>query len=362
MSSIERQPNGRWRARYRDPFGRSRSKTFRRKVDAEQFLTSVGHAKLAGSYVDPAGARMSFDDWLTKWRAGVVDLRPSTLARDDDYIERYLKPAFGHLRLGEIDHAMVRAWVAELSARGLAPATVVLAAGILRKILATAVTAGLLATSPAVGLRLPRIEHTEMRFLTPAEVAALADAIDPSFRTLILLGAYGGLRIGEMLGLRAKRLDVLRGRVDVAEILVEVAGHLHYGPPKTRAGRRTVPLPRVATSALAEHLRQRPAGPDDLVFRAPDGGPVRLANWRHRHWAKAVRKAGVEPLRPHDLRHTAVALWIAAGATPKEVAARAGHTSVVTVLDRYGHLLPGTSERVNEALDALASRPYPSNR
>jgi integrase len=55
-----------------------------------------------------------------------------------------------------------------------------------------------------------------------------------------------------------------------------------------------------------------------------------------------------------DLRHTAVALWIATGATPKEVAARAGHTSVLTVLDRYGHLLPGTSERVNEALDALA--------
>lgn len=55
-----------------------------------------------------------------------------------------------------------------------------------------------------------------------------------------------------------------------------------------------------------------------------------------------------------DLRHTAVALWIAAGATPKEIAVRAGHSSVVTVLDRYGHLLPGSEERVNDALDALA--------
>jgi hypothetical protein len=62
----------------------------------------------------------------------------------------------------------------------------------------------------------------------------------------------------------------------------------------------------------------------------------------------------------YDLRHTAVALWIAAGATPKEIATRAGHSSVVTVLDRYGHLLPGSEERVNEALDALAEGAEPA--
>jgi integrase len=61
----------------------------------------------------------------------------------------------------------------------------------------------------------------------------------------------------------------------------------------------------------------------------------------------------VSPFRIHDLRHTAVALWIAAGASPNEIARRAGHSSVVTVLDRYGHLLPGTEERVTDALDAL---------
>jgi integrase len=71
-------------------------------------------------------------------------------------------------------------------------------------------------------------------------------------------------------------------------------------------------------------------------------------------WAPGVKPAGLEHLRPHDLRHTAVSLWIAAGASPKEIAARAGHTSVVTVLDRYGHLLPGHEEKVNDALDEMA--------
>lgn len=80
------------------------------------------------------------------------------------------------------------------------------------------------------------------------------------------------------------------------------------------------------------------------------------ALWRARYWRPAVLRAGFEPLRPHDLRHTAVALWIEAGANPKEIAARAGHSSVVTVLDRYGHRFAGSEDRVNDAL-ASAARP-----
>ena len=135
----------------------------------------------------------------------------------------------------------------------------------------------------------------------------LAASIDLRFRALVLLGSYGGLRIGEMLGLRAERVDILRGRVDVAENLVEVAGRLYFGPPKTKAGRRVVPIPRVVCTALEEHLKFCAAAPTDLIFRSPEGGPVRLATWRRRFWAPAVHSAGVEPLRPHDLRHTAVA-------------------------------------------------------
>jgi len=377
MAFITKQPNGRWRARWRDPQGRARSKNFARKVEAEAHLTEVGHSKLVGAYVDPAGGRMLFETWIAQWRAGIVDLRPSTLARDLGYVDRYLLPTFGGMKLGEITHAQVRAWVAELSTRKrkpsknapkdqpavtLSPATVVCAVGLMKKIMATAVTAGLIASSPCVGVKVPRIEREEMRFLEPAEITTLADAIDRRYRALVLLGAYGGLRIGEMLGLRAKSVDLLRGQVDVSEILVEVSGHLHHGPPKTRAGRRIVPLPRVVVDALADHLRMHSASPEDLVFRAPEGGPVRLAAWRRRVWSPAVTKAGLAPLRPHDLRHSAVGLWIAAGASPKEIATRAGHTSVSFTLDRYGHLLPGTEERVNDALDALANGPRRSDQ
>jgi hypothetical protein len=87
---------------------------------------------------------------------------------------------------------------------------------------------------------------------------------------------------------------------------------------------------------------------------APRGGPVRASPFRRRIWHPAVEAAGLAPLRIHDLRHSAVALWIAAGASPKGIAARAGHTSVATVLDRYGHLYAGHETAIVEALDAMA--------
>jgi integrase len=148
----------------------------------------------------------------------------------------------------------------------------------------------------------------------------------------------GGPRIGELAGLRRRRVDLLR-TVDVAEIVAEVRGELYVGPPKTRAGRRTVGLPRSVVEQLADHVG--PVGdPDAYVFTADKGGVLRTSNFRVKVWPLVVRVAGLAPLRPHDLRHTAVALWIATGASPNEVSVRAGHTSVSFTLDRHGHLFP----------------------
>jgi integrase len=103
---------------------------------------------------------------------------------------------------------------------------------------------------------------------------------------------------------------------------------------------------------LADHLR--PAGrPTDQVFKAQGGGQLRISNFRRNIWRPAVADANLTGLRIHDLRHTAVALWIAAGASPKEVAARAGHTSVSFVLDRYGHLFPEADTALRARLDSL---------
>ena len=126
---------------------------------------------------------------------------------------------------------------------------------------------------------------------------------------------------------------------------------LRFGPPKTRAGRRTVGLPRAVVDELAPHLAL--AEPDAFVFTAPQGGPLRIVAFRARVWRPPTRKADLGGLRIHDLRYTAVALWIAVGANPKEVAARAGHTSVSFTLDRYGHLNPEADTALRDRLDSL---------
>jgi integrase len=168
---------------------------------------------------------------------------------------------------------------------------------------------------------------------------------------MVMVAAYGGLRVGELAGLRRGRMDILTGRVEIAEIAVEVAGTLHNGSPKTRAGRRSVTLPRSVTKILDDHLAEfTPPDPDAFVFTSPEGSPLRIPIWRQRYWRKAVAEAGLDPLRPHDLRHTAVALWIATGASPLEVSRRAGHTSASFTLDRYGHLFPEADEGVLSAL------------
>jgi integrase len=128
-------------------------------------------------------------------------------------------------------------------------------------------------------------------------------------------------------GLRRSRIDLEAGTVQVIEVITEPKGRLHFGPPKTSAGRRMVGLPRFVVDALAERLAA-PGSPEELVFAGPQGGALRVTLFRRRFWLPAVKAAGLDGLRIHDLRHTAVALWIAAGANPKEVAARAGHASV----------------------------------
>ncbi|MGH2828658.1 MAG: site-specific integrase, partial [Actinomycetota bacterium] len=187
-------------------------------------------------------------------------------------------------------------------------------------------------------------------------VELVAEAIDPRFRALVFLAGYGGLRFGELTGLRRSRVDLLRGRVMVTETLVEANGKLMFGPPKSRRSRRTVPLPRRVVNELEMHLHHYVlAAPDSLVFTGHKGGPLRRAGFGRLWWKPAIEKVGLSGLKFHELRHTFVALWIAAGANPKEVSIRAGHSSVAFTLDRYGHLYEDAEDDVPDRLDALLS-------
>ncbi len=174
------------------------------------------------------------------------------------------------------------------------------------------------------------------------------------FSALVILGGYGGLRFGELAGLRRNRIDTARRVVRVDSTLTEVRGQLIPGRPKTAAGVRSVPLPRTVTATLELAVR----GLDDgrvRVHRMPTAHQSEPARSGHASGSRRPTAADLVGLRMHDLRHTAVSLWIAHGASAKQVQVWAGHRSVATVFDRYGHLFPGGEDPVMDSLDAAAS-------
>lgn len=355
MGSVVKGRGGRWKAKYRDPNGIQRYKTFDKHAEARKFLSEMESASAKGDWSDPKLGKTLFRQWVDEWWPTTLNLRPSTRVRDEFYLRNYILPWFGRMQLAQITPLEVRKWLAELDADGLAPATVRKAYQILGKALRAAVDIGFLAKSPCRGVSLPKIEHREMRFLAVDEVGDLADAIDPRYRALVLVAAYGGLRWGELVGLRRQRFDQLRGTVDIAETIVELNGGrlLPPGPPKTKAARRKVGLPRSVADELANHIGQFATEDSDLVFPAPEGGPLRRSLFRKRVWLPALKRIDLLGLRVHDLRHTAVAFWIAAGAHVKEIQARAGHTSAAVVLDKYGHLFPDFDDRLTDRLEAM---------
>jgi integrase len=220
---------------------------------------------------------------------------------------------------------------------------------VLSQLLDAAVEGGKLSRNVAAGVKPPRVQRAEMCFLDAGQVEALAEAIDPRYAPLIRFGADSGLRPSELTALKIGRLDLLRGTVRVVEAATEVDGRLHWGGVKTHEA-RTVRLPRSITDELAAHLASRPHGPEDLVFPAPLGGPMRWSKWTRRYFKPVALAAGLpERLRLYDLRHSCASLLIREGATVKAVQAQLGHATASITLDTYGHLFP-------DELDQLAGR------
>lgn len=340
-----------WQARWRDPTGVQRSKNFGRHIDAERFLVNVEARKLAGTYIDPRAGRIRFGDFTEQTTPGWVNRRDSTKARDESYLRSLVLPVFAGMPIGAIGVFDVQAWVGDLDADGYAPATIRKAHQLLGRILNDAVNGGLIAATPCRDITLPRIQDTEKRFLTPAEITRLADTIHPRYRALVVTAAYTGCRVGELIALDLDRYQPDQRIIRIERSLAEVRGHLRFGQPKTAAARRAVSVPSWLPQVIDQHLADYPPGPDGLIFTAPEGGPIRRNTFRARFWLPAVADSVGQPMRFHDLRHSHVALLIAQGAHPAVIASRLGHTSVKTVLDVYGHLYEGLDRNAADTLE-----------
>jgi integrase len=347
MADIDKR-GGRYIARWRDPAGRQRSRSFGRKLDAARFLTGLQADQQRGAYTDPGAGKVTLAEYATtRWLPAQLHLRPNSVTLYDAHLRNHILRLLGDRPLGSVRRPDCKALVAALSA-SLAPATVATAYAIFRSVMASAVDDGLIAANPASRVPLPRTEAAPFVLPTAAEVAAVAEAMPARYEVTVWLAAGAGLREGEALGLLAHRTDFLRRHIAVLEQMQN--GILC--PPKTRASQRVVPVDDFILTRISEHIRGFPPGPDGLLVTSRTGRSVRRNSFGQ-CWRNAVAGAGLpRGTTFHALRHFYASTLIAAGLNPKEIQVRLGHATITETMDCYGHLFPASSEHGRGAIGA----------
>jgi integrase len=340
--------------------GRQRKATFATLPEARR----AKRARERGERVPAVGVR--FEQYATNWietyrgrtRRG---LTRSTRADYRRSLELYAMPYFAGMRIAAIAPRDVRGYVDHLEALGQAASSVRKNFAPVRALLATAVEDGIMAANPASVIRVVGArtdwDESERRALTREELAAFFAALPGEWLPFFQLLVQTGLRISEAIGLIWADLE-LDSSISALSVRRQIYRG-HVGPPKTRYGRRTVPL-SCGTARLLRALRGESSFDSDAdpVFATPRGTPLDVSNLRVRVLRPTARRAGLEPLGFHVFRHTCASLLFDAGRDIKQIQEWLGHHDPGFTLSTYVHLTDrglGTADFFDSAIVAPAA-------
>lgn len=347
--SITQRSNGKLQARYRGLDGREHAKQFDRKGDAQRWEATQKAAVARGDWIDPAAGNISLAEFAQQWLS-TKNVQPRTTVGYEGILSSRVLPRWGSYPLKRITSIGVAQWLRAMADEGLSAARIRACHRVLSMILKLAVDSDRIPKNPVSLVKAPAARPRKPQVLTHEEVFALAEACDP-YTTFVLLLAYTGLRWGEATALRVSDVDLVSGRVTVERAFADVRGRLVIGPTKTHRS-RWVPLPAFLTPRLAEVARNQQG--EDLIFVSDLGTPLRLSNFRKKHWDPAREVAGLPTVTPHVLRHTAATNAIAAGADVKTVQAMLGHENAAMTLNVYADFFPSNRHDVADRLSAAA--------
>lgn len=335
------------------PRKQMRRRGFETRKAATSALTKVAAGVDDGSFVEPS--KLTVADWLDRWVATqeVVGRSPTTLAGYRRDIRNHVAPAIGAARLQQLAAADVDRLYATMTGKGLGAGTVRKVHGLVRKALGDAERKGLVARNVARAADPPSLKAAragEMQVWTPEELRVfLAATADDEQAALWRLTAMTGMRRGEVCGVLWRDVDLDTGRVLVRRQLTTVSYEVVAREVTKSGERRTIELDP-ATVAVLRRWKATQAGwrlavgpgwrDTGLVFTKVDGSahhPELVA----RRFERLAVKAGVAPIRFHDLRHTHASHWLAAGQNIKALSERLGHADASITLKVYAHLMPG---------------------
>jgi integrase len=331
-------------------------KTFRTLSEARAWRQESQVALRKGTLRAPSPTTLSeaAQDWLAAATAGLVRTRsgdaykPSALRAYRQALNHRVLPLLGSKRLTAINRTMLQDLADQLSAQGLSASSVRNTILPLRALYRRALNRGEVALDPTRGLALPAVRGTRERIAVPTEASALLDALPLRERALWATALYAGLRMGELQALDWTHIDLEADLLRVERSWDRTAGFIQ---PKSRAGRRRVPISNTLRAHLLAHRLQQGSGGHGLVFPNQRGdkpfNPATTNNRAKHAWAEA----GLHPITLHECRHSYAAYMIAAAINTKALSTYMGHTSITITLDRYGHLLPGNEHQAATLLD-----------
>ena len=377
--SIRQRADGTWEARLTVGTDPGTGKPIRKSVygrsqaEARKRMTATQRAIDNGTYQAPDKTTVS--QWLDTWMETfcAVKVKPLTFSSYAVAIKNHIKPSLGALRLQAIRGVHVQKLYNRMTADGLSAKTVKNVAAILHKAFSVAVKQGLMQANPCDAAELPKAMHKEITPLTDSEIPLFLKAIKGHpFEGAYALCLFAGLREGECLGLSWDQVNFEARRITISQQLQheKKRSAQYYIAPSTKSGKpRQIEPPEITFQYLrAERKRQTEnrlaagplwSNPDNLVFTDELGRHLAISTF-YKTFKRIVSSIGRPDARPHDLRHTAATVAIAAGADIKSVQDLLGHATASFTLNVYAHtsdqMKKDTAARMQSYYDNLKAK------
>ncbi len=312
----------------------------------------------------PTSERQTLGQFIEHWLSDVArqKLRASTYATYANHVHKHIVPALGRTPLQQLNPQQIQSLINQKLASGLAARTVADIHAVLRTALAQALKWNLIARNVATLVERPRIPQHQIRYMTPEQTRTFLEAIQGDrLQGLYVTAISLGLRRGEALGLHWDDIDFDRGTLVVKRALQRVGGKLSIVELKTRAAYRSINLPAFTLTALRSHrirqLEERLVAGSrwqdkGLVFTTGIGTPIEPRNYK-RSFDAALKRAGLDHMRIHDMRHTSASLLLAQGVSPKVISEILGHARVGITLDIYSHLYEPMRQEAAAKMDSM---------
>lgn len=390
MASIKPRPRADGTTGYLVQFrmaGRQMGRTFDDEASAERFVRMIDDfgAERALRYLEDeaeAVVGISVDELAQRWLASKEgDVTPNILRGYRRDYGTWIRPRFGHREAAHVHEGDVQAWVdwmkvhpSPTTGQPLSPKSIADRHAILHQMYAwgSARTRNLVPHNPCKETDLPKRKKTAPKGLRIPELHALllaGEKVDQDAADLVSFMAGTGWRIGEAVA-------VLAGAIEDygpgAGLYVNMERVLRRGVGFTEGGKSDAAMRRIEVLGPAVQMIRRRMiglGPSDFLFTFADGrpgvnrrGPWNVNSFRDLRWPRLVEAAGLTERHPtpHWLRHTHVALCIAAGLSLAEIQRRLGHEDIQTTINVYGRMFQEMNDEVAGRLAALLTPTAPA--